>query len=183
MLIPVNFSPSSSLTAGYPKLAPALAKVSHNEVILLEFQGEFEVETVTSDRTERDGKVVGALSIDDDLKRPTLRVGHHHLEGKVTTLAKPLAVLHRHQSSAYNPTQSQRQVLRKTDTAEDEDRNGDRNGNGNDDDDVEMEGDDTANTATKSRDSLSTSVSWDAVAIVKRKIVFSKRPLLIVGRQ
>jgi chromosome transmission fidelity protein 8 len=67
MLIPVNFSPSSSLTAGYPKLAPALAKVSHNEIILLEFQGEFEVETVTSDRTERNGKVVGTLSIDDDM--------------------------------------------------------------------------------------------------------------------
>ncbi|ESK95320.1 hypothetical protein Moror_3919 [Moniliophthora roreri MCA 2997] len=168
MLIPVNFAPvsTSSFTAGNPKLPSTLAKISHNEVILLEFQGQLEVETVTSDRNERNGKLVGVLSIDNDMKRPTLRIGYHHLEGKVTTLSKPLAVLHRHRSSM-----TQRRVLHTTTADEPEGK--DRN-----DDDVEMEDEvgDTDDTQG------SVSVSWDAVAIIKQKIVFSKRPMPIVGR-
>ncbi|KAJ7865642.1 hypothetical protein B0H14DRAFT_2734118, partial [Mycena olivaceomarginata] len=87
MIIPINFPVASTSTS---KLPPALATISHDELVLIELQGNFEVEC-TNDR-ERDGKLVGRLSIDDAAKRPTLMIGHHLLEGKVTQLPKPLAV-------------------------------------------------------------------------------------------
>ncbi|KAF7336887.1 Chromosome transmission fidelity protein 8 [Mycena venus] len=94
MIIPVNFPVPSTST---PKLPSALAKISHNELVLVELQGELEVEC-TNDR-ERDGRLVGRLCIDDAAKKPTLMIGHHLLEGKVAQLPKPFAVI-RHVSSA-----------------------------------------------------------------------------------
>ncbi|KAJ7865648.1 hypothetical protein B0H14DRAFT_2734139, partial [Mycena olivaceomarginata] len=82
----INFSVASTSTS---KLPLALATVSHDELVLIELQGKFEVEC-TNDRAEHDGKLVGRLSIDDAAKRPTLVIGHHLLEGKVAQLPKPL---------------------------------------------------------------------------------------------
>ncbi|KAF7374504.1 hypothetical protein MSAN_00335000 [Mycena sanguinolenta] len=147
MIIPINFPVASAST---PKLAPALATISHNEVVLIELQGEFEVEC-TNDR-ERDGKLVGRLTIDDAAKRPTLMVGYHLLEGKVTQLAKPLAVIRRVSGRAEADLDDQMDC---------------------DDDGVGKSQAETTETST---------VSWDAIAVVKRKIVFSKRPMPIVGR-
>lgn len=62
MLIPITFNtPSSSTT----KLPSSLAKISHDEVVLLELQGSLEIES--SHLHERDGKLVGTLTIDTDL--------------------------------------------------------------------------------------------------------------------
>lgn len=71
-------------------------------------------------------------------KRSTLRIGHHHLDGKIVALPKPLAVIHKTQSSGGNDASD------------------------NDDDDL--------------------GTRWQAVAIVKRKIMFSTRPMPIVGK-
>lgn len=60
MIISVNFPIPSTST---PKLPPALAKIAHDELVLVELQGELEVEC-TSD-SERDGRLVGQLRIDD----------------------------------------------------------------------------------------------------------------------
>jgi hypothetical protein len=60
MIISVNFPVPSTST---PKLPPALAKIAHHELVLVELQGELEVEC-TSD-SERDGRLVGRLCIDD----------------------------------------------------------------------------------------------------------------------
>ncbi|KAJ7145125.1 Ctf8-domain-containing protein [Mycena crocata] len=139
MIISVNFPPSSGA-----KLPPALAKISHDELVLVELQGELEVEC-TSDR-ERDGRLVGRLAIDDAAKKPTLTIGHHLLEGKVVQLPKPLAVLRRVTSEDVHPDAM-------------------------DCDPIASQGETPAST------------SWDAIAIIKRKIVFSKRPMPIVGRQ
>jgi chromosome transmission fidelity protein 8 len=38
-------------------------------------------------------------------------------------------------------------------------------------------------SATSQTASEESAVSWDAIAIVKRKIIFSNRPMPIVGRQ
>jgi hypothetical protein len=59
MIVPINFNPSSSSS----KLPPTLAKISHDEVVLLELQGELELENPS----ERNGMLVGTLKIDDAL--------------------------------------------------------------------------------------------------------------------
>ncbi len=63
MLIPITFNASESLE----KLPPSLAKISHDEVVLIELQGALEIDS--SRPNERDGKLVGTLSIDKDLVR------------------------------------------------------------------------------------------------------------------
>ncbi|KAJ6512836.1 chromosome transmission fidelity protein 8 [Mycena sanguinolenta] len=147
MIIPIDFPVASAST---PKLPPTLATISHGEVVLIELQGAFEVEC-TNDR-ERDGKLVGRLSIDDAAKRPTLMVGYHLLEGKVTQLAKPLAVLRRVAGRVASDL------------------------------DDEMDCDDDGAGKSQAGATETSTVSWDAIAVVKRKIVFSKRPMPIVGR-
>lgn len=60
MLIPITLPPPS---LSNPKLPSGLAKISHDEVILVELQGSLEVEC--NHPNERDGQLVGKLKIDD----------------------------------------------------------------------------------------------------------------------
>ncbi|KAJ7442463.1 Ctf8-domain-containing protein [Mycena latifolia] len=140
MIISINFSLPSSSAA---KLPPSLAKISHDELVLIELQGALEVECVSD--SERDGRLVGRLCIDEAVKKPTLTIGHHLLEGKVALLPKPLAIL-------------QRVVPGDLDSMDCDASDGDATGR------------------------EATAVAWEAIAIVKRKIIFSKRPMPIVGR-
>ncbi|KAJ4477336.1 chromosome transmission fidelity protein 8 [Lentinula aciculospora] len=156
MLIPVTFSSYSSSSSNTQKLPPSLAKISHDEVVLLDLQGTLEIDS--SHPTERDGKLIGTLSIDNDLKRIALRIGHHLIEGKLVNLPKPLAILHRSQASAC--------------TSESQWTN-----EGNEkDEDVLMDGQEKTIATAKF-----SGAQWNTMAIVKRKILFSKRPTPIVG--
>lgn len=165
MLIPITF-PSTS--PSNPKLPPALAKISNDEVVLIELQGKLEIEP--GREKDRDGKLVGKFKIDEGLvglwlacnsillqqSKPTLIIGHHLLEGKVVALPKPLAVLHRRRRTTEpNNAIDESQMM---------------------DVDVIAE-DDVGNTS-----SSEATVIWEAIAIVKRKVIFSKRPMPIVGR-
>lgn len=79
------------------------------------------------------------------IKKPTLRIGHHLLEGQIVSLTKPFAVLLRSSPlNAREPLQA----------------------HGEDADDQSQLG--------------TQDVSYDVAAIVKKKIVFSKRPVPIV---
>ncbi|KAF9068937.1 Ctf8-domain-containing protein [Rhodocollybia butyracea] len=158
MLIPITFDAPSSFPS---KLPPSLAKISHDEVVLLELQGalEFTSDSNNPDPTERDGKLVGTLSIDDDLKRPTLRIGHHLIEGKIANLPKPLAVLHR--------TQTRRET-RISGFSDPETQWTSRNESQNESQNEDVMMDDSQGEPP---------VQWNAIAIVKRKIIFSKRPM------
>ncbi|KAF7289630.1 hypothetical protein HMN09_01325200 [Mycena chlorophos] len=148
MIIPISFNLGAS---GFYTLPPALARVSHSEVVLVELQGALEVDYVKP--SERDGKLVGRLGVDDFVKTATLRVGHHLLEGRVTPLAKPLAVL--------------RRVVGEQNSVED----------------MDVDANDEENAKSQPVPSeTQTPTGWDAVALIKRKIVFSKRPTPIVGR-
>ncbi|KAJ3720819.1 Ctf8-domain-containing protein [Lentinula guzmanii] len=151
MIIPVTFDAHSSSSSNAQKLPPSLAKISHDEVVLLDLQGALELESTHPN--ERDGKLVGTLSIDNDLKRPILRIGHHLIEGNLVNLPKPLAVLHRSPVSA-------------------------RISNSQVDEDVAMD------SREESSESIinSPTIQWNALAIVKRKILFSKRPMPVVGK-
>lgn len=59
MIIPIDVT--SNLHDPAPKLPPGLAKISHNEVVLIELQGSLEV----NQPGERDGKLVGKLKLDE----------------------------------------------------------------------------------------------------------------------
>lgn len=146
MIIPINVVSSSS----NEKLPPGLANISHEEVVLIELQGSLEVECTNI--TESDGKLIGKLKIDEVSNKPTLLIGHHLLEGQITTLTKPIAVLHRKSALSSRRADS---------------------GKENHDSDKQMNVDENESSA---------SVEWDVIAVVKRKIIFSKRPMPIVGR-
>lgn len=64
MIIPLTIDSHSP----HPKLPPGLAKISHDEVVLIELQGSLEVEC--NHISERDGKFVGKLKIDDTKASP-----------------------------------------------------------------------------------------------------------------
>jgi chromosome transmission fidelity protein 8 len=67
MIIPINFPVASTSIS---KLPSTLATISHDELVLIELQGQFDVEC-TNDR-ERDGRLVGRLCIDDAAVRLAL---------------------------------------------------------------------------------------------------------------
>ncbi|KAH9995677.1 Ctf8-domain-containing protein [Russula compacta] len=91
MILPLTLPPpkSSSPNPGSPALPSALARLGSSEFVLLELQGQLEVSGT------KHGQLVGRLTIDDDGDKPTLRIGHHLLEGKIVSLPKPLALLQR----------------------------------------------------------------------------------------
>ncbi|KAF4564020.1 hypothetical protein EYR36_003269 [Pleurotus pulmonarius] len=168
MIIPVTLSTSPGA-----KLPAGLAKISHDEVVLIELQGALEVETTKPG--ERDGKVVGRLTIDEvtvrrfptshttgltskrvliNLHRVTLNAMASLFD--VATLAKPLAVIHR----ARHPQETSPDAM-------DCDQNIDQGQMGAEfDDDVE-----TGRTGNH---------QWEIIAVVKKKILFSNRPMPIV---
>lgn len=147
MIIPIN----NSLNSSNPKLPPGLARISHDEVVLIELQGSIEVECKQVE--ERDGKLVGKLKLDNNDEKPTLQIGHHLLEGKIASLTKPLAVVQRCRKSV--PIEAQ---VEAEDGPEFETMDID------DDDDIQRR----------------QTVEWNIIAVVKRKIVFSKRPMPVV---
>jgi len=144
MLIPITITSSSPSN---PKLPSGLAKISHNEVVLVELQGSLEVEC--DQPSERDGKLVGQLKMDDSTSKPSLLIGHHLLEGTIASLPKPLAVILRTGSL----------------------------GNAG----PELGNDAMALDVPSTGSGLSS--SWSVVAVVKKKIVFSKRPMPVMGKQ
>ncbi|KAG9218364.1 hypothetical protein CCMSSC00406_0007265 [Pleurotus cornucopiae] len=173
MIIPITLSTSPGA-----KLPSGLAKISHDEVVLIELQGALEVETTKPG--ERDGKVVGRLTIDEVTVRCFLT---HHTTGltskrvlinldrvtsinamvspfDVATLAKPLAVLHR-----ANPPHGASDAM-------DCDQNLDRSTI-----DVGQMGAGFENDAETGRTSDN---QWEIIAVVKKKILFSNRPMPIV---
>lgn len=104
--------------------------------------------------------------------KPTLLIGPHLLEGTINTLNKPLAVLTRFLADA-KPTTSTTTTIVVMSPFDLEDQGKDT-----------MEVDDDKNNG---KDQLSTapftpSTKWEAVGIVKRKIVFAKRPMPVVSR-
>ncbi|KAF8440453.1 Ctf8-domain-containing protein [Boletus edulis BED1] len=153
MIVPIAVRP---LIAFSPKLAPSIANLGHDGLFLIELQGMLDVQGCES--TSKDGQLIGTLNT-ADMGKPTLVIGHHLLEGKVVTLSKPLGVLHKHVHarndgpSAVHP-----------DVSEDEDE-----------DNHECE-------AQKKEKDESKQVRWDVIAVVKKKMVFSKRPMPTIAK-
>ncbi|RPD54117.1 hypothetical protein L226DRAFT_617229 [Lentinus tigrinus ALCF2SS1-7] len=141
MLIDINIDlPGPSSTRR--QLPPQLVQFGTEELVLIELQGALEVEG------NKDGQLVGKLRVDPNTKKPTMMIGHHLLEGKLVNLAKPLAVLQKHDS---------------TPGAGEEDEAA-----------MAVEDGYSPRTTMQAR-------SWDIIAMVKKKMVFSKRPMPVVG--
>jgi chromosome transmission fidelity protein 8 len=181
MIVPLTLSPGPSASAR--TLPPALAQLGSSELFLLELQGDLEV---TNDKC---GQLVGHLTIDDTGKvrpppssggglsvikvcvsrmlllqgKPTLRIGYHLLEGTIVSLAKPLAVLQRVPRSQIPPPPHP--------DAPDEDFSM----HCVDDGGGELGALGPVSTTTAA------ATSYTIRTIVRKKIVFSKRPTPIVG--
>ncbi len=84
-------------------------------------------------------------------------IGHHLLEGKIATLAKPLAIIHR----ANHPQETSSDAM-------DCDQSMDPGQMG-----AELDDDDAERGRTGNN-------QWEIIAVVKRKILFSNRPMPIV---
>ena len=95
--------------------------------------------------------------------KPTLTIGHHLLEGKLANLPKPLAVLYR---NAPPPSAHAQHVLESS-----------KVGSSSPVKSLPTKTDDEQELETADADNG----SFDVVAIVRRKIVFAKRPVPIVG--
>ncbi|KAH9957417.1 chromosome transmission fidelity protein 8 [Russula dissimulans] len=166
MILPLTLPAQPSPDA--PVLPPALASLGSSELFLLELQGELEVSG------DKHGQLVGRLSIAEDGKgKPTLRIGHHLLEGKVVSLAKPLAVLQRACASLQSPPPPPSPSAAAA-AAADVNEGGDR------DRDIDMrcnDGDSDAGNNT----STPVLTSYVIRTLIRKKIVFSKRPTPIVG--
>ncbi|KAI0288832.1 Ctf8-domain-containing protein [Russula brevipes] len=148
MIIPLTLPSQSSPSPSGPALPHALAQLGSSELFLLELQGELEVSGT------KHGQLVGRLTLDDDGKgKPTLRIGHHLLEGKIVSLPKPLAVLQRVRAP---PAPDPRLA-----------RDGDE--------DVEMRHLDEREPDVASSIAAPTT-SYAIRTLVRKKLVFSKRP-------
>ncbi|KAI0303596.1 hypothetical protein B0F90DRAFT_1301569 [Multifurca ochricompacta] len=180
MLIPLTL-PTAAPSPNAQTFPPALAQLGPSEYFLIELQGELEV---SGDKREQ---VVGCLTIDDDGKgKPTLRVGHHLLEGKIVNLPKPLAVLQR--------VRTPLPLSQPPETVADWDRDQDGDVEMRHNDDGSVRGENLAKAAvaeTKVVTSVAepeaavVGVNWTTSyairTLVRKKIVFSKRPTPIVG--
>lgn len=163
MLIPINIALSTS-----SPLPPQLAKLGNDELVLIELQGSLDVEC--TDNNERNGQAVGKFKLEEGSvstlslqlfewrlilvrqSKPTLVIGHHLLEGKIVSLNKPLGIL-------------QRCIPPSLPMASNSDL----------DDAMEFEVEDAVSNRVEAG-----ATGWDMIAIVKKKIVFEKRPMPIV---
>lgn len=170
MIIPLTLPPKSSPNGAEPALLSALARLGSSEFFLLELQGELEVSG------DKHGQLVGRLTIDDtnDGKgKPTLRIGHHLLEGKIVNLPKPLAILRR--TYVVPPSAPPPPINSYVKTP---DKNGDIDG------DVNMRYSDNCEIKDGNNEptpSAATATSYAIHTLVRKKIIFSKRPTPIVG--
>ncbi|KAI0751887.1 Ctf8-domain-containing protein [Daedaleopsis nitida] len=159
MLIHVNVDLPGPSSPPRRQLPPQLVQFGTEGLVLIELQGALDVEG------SKDGQLVGKLRVDPATNKPTLMIGHHLLEGKLVNLAKPLAVLHRH-------------VARSPGGEEDA---GLEHGAADSTMDVDVDAD-AGGDAERGRAKEARARSWDVVAVVKRKMVFAKRPMPVVGR-
>ncbi|KDR78963.1 hypothetical protein GALMADRAFT_244659 [Galerina marginata CBS 339.88] len=155
MVIPITISSSSN-----PKLPPGLIKISHDEIVLIELQGLLEVEL--NHLSERNGKLVGKLKIDEATNKPSLLIGHHLLEGKIAALPKPYAILFR-----TGPTRNTADQTHPEDDIDDE----------------AMAVDGDSHSPGHESSGQASSAGWTVAGIVKKKIIFSKRPMPVIGKK
>ncbi|KAH8117932.1 hypothetical protein DFH11DRAFT_1699199 [Phellopilus nigrolimitatus] len=145
MIIPINLPAHTTKSSN--KFPPQLAKLGTEEVVLIELQGAFQVEG------DKSGQLAARINVENDAK-PTLRIGHHLLEGKMVNLPKPLAVLVK---KTANGSQPHSENL--------------------DTDAMDVEGMSRAEGDSKA-DGM---CEYDMLAVVKRKVLFSKRPMPMVN--
>jgi len=160
MLIPITLPSSSSPS---PKLPPGLVKISHDEIILIELQGSLEVEL--NHPSERNGKLVGKLEIDEKTSKPTLLIGHHLLEGKIAALPKPYAILVR----SGIPDRNTADQMHTEDV----------------DDEAMLVDSHSLDPEFSRAEPIAegSSAGWTIAGIVRKKIIFSKRPMPVIGKK
>jgi chromosome transmission fidelity protein 8 len=161
MLIPITITSSS--TASLPA---QLTKLGNDELVLIELQGSLDVEC--TDSSERDGQMVGTFRLDEgsvSAGSNTLHCGHENF--KSMSQSKPtLAIGHHLLEGKIVSLPKPLGVIQRSTTPSGPHQNAHSHDPGD---------------AMCGIGSGAGSLQWDMVAIVKKKIVFSKRPMPIVG--
>lgn len=180
MIIPINLNPepdTSDLGCSFP---PHIVKLGTSELVILEMQGSFHVEGL-GEGDDTKGRMVAKLMIGEvstcpflarkslrgvrltrltiQDNKPSLLVGHNLLEGKIVTLSKPLAVLRKRspmKSGAVAQVNAQDDI-----------------------EDMDEEGARKINDFGESVED-GTGLEYDMVALVTKKLLFSKRPMPVV---
>jgi len=135
-----------------PPLPPNLIKLG-STLLLLELQGSLEVFGTPEDG--EGGGVVGELRMTGEKAR--LQIGHHLLEGKIVTLPKPLVVLRKRIPTSLTSQPSFHATEEDDPSAKDEDNMS-----------VETGGEG--------------GTSYEVVEVVRKKVVFARRPALVMGK-
>ncbi|EPQ31124.1 uncharacterized protein PFL1_01313 [Pseudozyma flocculosa PF-1] len=152
---------------------PLLELTPTGELVLVELQGSLEItggggggsaDAIEGDGVRGDGgagragEVLGKFVFEDGrLDRPTLLISHHRLEGKFVSLQNPLAVLRKVTAASAASAATAAQV-------------DDEEGDGRQHKKPKVDDDDGAGASTR----------YDIVTIVRRKLLFSKRPEPVV---
>ncbi|KAN0065719.1 hypothetical protein ACQY0O_000849 [Thecaphora frezii] len=151
MQIPITLGPRHTTMLDSTLPPPLVELATTGELILVELQGSLEFPHPSN---PAGGQVLGKFVFEDGREdRPTLLISHHRLEGKFVNLTNPLAVLKKS-----HPSPSSHK-------------------------DNEEEGEDQSQPRKKPRCDTQPDPpmsGYQVVTLVKRKILFSKRPEPVV---
>ncbi|GAA6036429.1 hypothetical protein JCM8097_003500 [Rhodosporidiobolus ruineniae] len=168
----------SSLASSSSTSDPPLLFID-KEPFLVEMQGQLELPPGEQEeaakenegRSEMEGVRVGKVDLSDP-KKPVLRIAHHRLEGKLETLLTPYALLRtiRNTSSSSSSTNPSSDHPSAASSASK------RSAPDTADDPAPKRPRPDSSSASSSSDSPSSSTQISIAAIIRRKIVFSRRP-------
>lgn len=157
MLIPINVAIPDPSSAQRKKLPPQLVQFGTDELVLIDLQGALDVEG------NKDGQLVGKLRIDPATVRALVLYELSQTEAEAVKKKPTLLIGHHLLEGKLVTLPRPLGVLHRHDPAQT---------GGSASMDVDESGQSSNGSAT----------SWDIVAVVKRKMVFSKRPMPIVGK-
>jgi hypothetical protein len=207
--LPSSSGAGPSRTGRIDAPAPLTALTPNGELVLIELQGELEI-----DHQHPDGnQLLGTMSFEPTRPdRPVLMISHHRLEGKFVSLVRPLAVLEK----KIRPDAAQKHVLvdvgngkRRADDPERGQEKRPKLGSSPPPQPVSprkakdaldfssspprptptekpseranaLDGIDEATPDDDDEDERQTAVYYDVVSVIRRKILFNKRPEPIV---
>ncbi|KAF4614139.1 hypothetical protein D9613_007837 [Agrocybe pediades] len=113
------------------------------------------------------------------LNKPSLLIGHHLLEGKIATLPKPYAILMR-KGNQKTAKKKKKKIHSDEEAAEGDDDMVDEE----EEEAMQIDGESPDLPGSGSEPSVeATSAGWTIAGIVKKKIIFSKRPMPVIGKK